>query len=382
MTGKERLTAALTGGKVDRAPMWVREGLDLRGYEDKEDSYGSAWKANAEYKHLNDYIYQYADVISGWSFYPLNRFMCIDNRRISHEKEVISQELYRLYTRLKADGGELTHITDHRRGEETSWHRKCAAEDLDDLYKIISAPFGIDETLIAPAIERYETIYAKTGDRGLVRTGASSPIVCISNCLPFDRFLEYTITERKALHEFLQEITRRTCMAIDAVFSKHSFDVIANMGGSEQCTPPMTSPRDFDEFVVPYDAQIVAKFKQYGVLTSCHCHGKISHALKGIMEAGYVGTDPVEPPPMGDVTFEQARKITGGNLTLFGNLEWSELDSATPEQIKARVREILSFGKERLVVTSSAGPISAMTERQIANYYAWTDAMLEYGAKD
>ena len=157
--------------------------------------------------------------------------------------------------------------------------------------------------------------------------------------------------------------------------------MFVNLGGSEQCTPPMTSPRAFDEFVVPYDSQIIAKFKEYGVLASCHCHGKVSHALKGIMEAGYVGTDPVEPPPMGDVTFEQARKITGGNLTLFGNLEWSELDQSTPEQIKTRVREILSYGKERLVVSSSAGPICAMTPTQIANYYAWVDAMLEFGAK-
>ena len=60
-----------------------------------------------------------------------------------------------------------------------------------------------------------------------------------------------------------------------------------------------------------------------------------------------------------------------------GNLEWDELAFAEPEQIRARVREILALGDCRLILAASAGPISAITPHIAENYRAWIDTALE-----
>jgi uroporphyrinogen-III decarboxylase len=212
-----------------------------------------------------------------------------------------------------------------------------------------------------------------------MRLGFSSPIVIISGCLPFERFLELTVTENAFYHELLTEITRRTLRLIDAVFAHSDIDTTVNFGGSEQCTPPMMSPHAFDEFVVPYDGQLVRRLKEHGVLVHYHVHGKIRHALKCLVDMSVDSTDPVEPPPAGDVTYAEAREIVGDDLTLVGNLEWDELAYGEPEQTRQRVREILALGNRRLILGSSAGPISRITPRIAANYRAWVEAALRYG---
>ena len=93
----------------------------------------------------------------------------------------------------------------------------------------------------------------------------------------------------------------------------------------------------------------------YGVLVNIHCHGAVEHALRWMVAMGADSTDPVEPPPAGNTTYAQARAIATDQLTLLGNLEFDELCFAEPDQIRARVREILSFGSRRLILGASAG---------------------------
>jgi uroporphyrinogen decarboxylase len=138
-------------------------------------------------------------------------------------------------------------------------------------------------------------------------------------------------------------------------------------------------PESFDEYVVPYDGAIVSYLRERGIPVNCHCHGKISHALRCMINMGFDSTDPTEPPPAGDVTFAEAREIAGDEITLLGNLEFDELENASADHIKKRVREILAFGNRRVIVSASAGPISRVTPRLAENYRAMVDTALEYG---
>jgi hypothetical protein len=78
------------------------------------------------------------------------------------------------------------------------------------------------------------------------------------------------------------------------------------------------------------------------------------------------------------VNYAEARQITDGRLTLMGNLEFQEVEFSEPTEIRDRIREILLHGSERLILGSSAGPISAVTPRLVSNYKAWVDAVLEF----
>ena len=139
------------------------------------------------------------------------------------------------------------------------------------------------------------------------------------------------------------------------------------------------APDAYDKWVTPYETQIAAFLKSKGVPLNCHCHSHVARALSSMVKAGMSSTDPVEPPPQGDVTIEAARKTVGNRLTLVGNIEWQELVEASPDKIRQRVREIIDSGKQRLIISSSAGTQSLMPPELIANYRAWIEEALEYG---
>ncbi len=80
------------------------------------------------------------------------------------------------------------------------------------------------------------------------------------------------------------------------------------------------------------------------------------------------------------MTYAEARAIAGDDLTLIGNLQFSDLCNGTPEQIAAQVREVLSMGTRRLILGASAGPITHVDRRLVENYKAWIDAAVDHGA--
>ncbi len=94
---------------------------------------------------------------------------------------------------------------------------------------------------------------------------------------------------------------------------------------------------------------------------------------------GVDSTDPVEPPPGGDLDFHEAREISRGEVTLRGNIEYNEFTHLAPRQIRERVKDILSDGNRRLILSTSAGPNTHINRHIADNYRAFVEAALEYG---
>ena len=377
MTGKERLTAALKGEPVDRVPIWLREGFPIGESYPEPDDFTRGWQHDQIYQDLFRDISPYADAIYRWGISGwMNRFLMMPPHRIHTRETMVGTDLKRVEGIIDTPRGDLTFVKEVKRGSATGWTAKAPVESVDDLKKLAEVPFEFDPSGIEPSIDVYRRAHEQVGDRGIMRLGISSPIVCISGCMTLEMFLELSLTEKALFHELLEEITRRNLIVIDAVFKGRSLDTIVNFGGSEQCTPPMMRPSAFDEFVVPYDGQLVERLKEYGILVTCHCHGKIRHALRCLIDMGFDSTDPVEPPRAGDVTYAEAREIADGKITLIGNLEWTELAFADAAHIRKRVKDIMELGHDRLILGSSAGPISAITPRLADNYRAWIEAAL------
>ena len=404
MTGKQRLTAAMRGEPVDRVPVWLREGFPIVEPFPEADHFTLGWQTQQLYSDLLRDISPYADGIRTWSLgLFFNRFLMVPPDRIHTEESMVTADTKRIDGVVDTPRGELTFSNEVRRGSRTVWYVKALVESVGDLEKLAEVGFELDPADIQGFFSEdraargqagqpdelraglyyeegnYHRLLGDAGDRGILRLELSSPIVSISGCMSFELFLEMSVTQKALFHELLEEVTRRNLLLIDAMFEGRALDAIVNLGGSEQCTPPMMDAWAFDEFVVPYDGQIVGRLKEYGVMAHCHCHGKIRHALARIIDMGFDATDPVEPPPAGDVTYAEARAIAGGRITLVGNLEWDELCFAEPWHIRQRVKEILEPGGDRLILAASAGPISAITPRLADNYRAWVETALEYG---
>jgi uroporphyrinogen-III decarboxylase len=265
-----------------------------------------------------------------------------------------------------------------KRGVNTYWHIEHLVQTPDDLRKLAEAPFDFEPQDIAIYLEEFEKRHAALGGRGIMRIDYPSPIVAISATMHLENFLTMSALEKGLFHQLLEEITRRLLVITEAIFNNRAIQTIVNFGGSEQCTPPLMAPEAFDEYVVPYDGRIIARLKELGIPVNMHCHGKIRHALGCMVSMGVDSSDPVEPPPAGDLSYAEAREIADGKLTLMGNLEFDELENMDAGHICRRVREILAPGKERLIVGSSAGPINAVTRRFVDNYKALIETYREY----
>jgi hypothetical protein len=373
MTGKERMWNAITGAPVDRPPIWLREGFDFHRPPANADDFSLGWQADPVYRELWAFAREFCDQRVNWG--PgahFNRWLGIHPRFLKGHTREISADLHEVHTTIETPGGPLTSIARHHRGETTIWRTKYPVETLDDLNRLRSLPFDVPPVSYAG----YERTLDEVGDTGVLCLNVSSPWVVFASCMSFEQALMWSITEREMVHEVLAEITDRALACLDQILAR-PLDTMANIGGCEQCTPPMMAPEAFAEFVTPYDGRLVARLGAAGIPVNCHCHGRVRQALSEMIAMGCSSTDPVEPPlGGGDLSIHEAREVVGDRLTLCGNLQFNELEHGTPDEIRHRVREILASGPQRLVLAASAGPISAITPNMAGNYRAWIEEAL------
>jgi uroporphyrinogen-III decarboxylase len=194
---------------------------------------------------------------------------------------------------------------------------------------------------------------------------------------PQDFLLIYALEPQK-IKVLMDTAAQRIKENLISILESGECDIV-RFGGAEHATPPLMSPKDFDALVFNYDKPLMDICASYGAKIAVHCHGNIKHALERFSQMGVDQTDPVESAPFGEVTLTQARKITNSKITLTGNIQFSELVNENMEYIKKRVDGIIrKAGKKRLIVTTSATPLEAITQKLYDNYNAMIDAVIDY----
>ena len=380
MTGRERLLAAMRGDPVDRVPIWLREGFDLYDEPPDQDDFKDGWKHDQVYRDLCEYVEPSIDYFVPWNIGALNRFLMIPPRSIVSSGEYRTDGTLISEGHIRCRGRDLPFRTEWKRHNNNGWMTVHPVRSLDDLHAVAEIPFELDTRAIDRAVESYDVAVRLAGDRGVPLFSISSPIVIISGLMDLELFLELSYTEKPYFHELLREITERQLQVLRYALGKGRFDTVMNIGGSEQCTPPLMAPEAFDEYVVPYETPFVDECRRHGIPVNIHCHGKVKHALECMADMGVDSTDPVEPPPAGDLDFREAREVSRGEVTLRGNLEYNEFTHLDPARMRARVKELLSDGNRRIILAASAGPNTSVSRRVADNYRAFVDAALEFGS--
>ena len=170
--------------------------------------------------------------------------------------------------------------------------------------------------------------------------------------------------------------TSRILDCMEVLFSKPGIEYVW-VGGSEWVTPPMGSPEIYDELVQEQERAIIEYSHKHGAVVHIHCHGSVRYAIPRVIERGAEFTEPVEPPPDGDITMAEAKKLAAGQLTLGGNVEARVLYNESEDTVEEAVRAAFEGGKERFVLGTSAGPSPAFTEREYRNYIRMIDVWEE-----
>ena len=96
-----------------------------------------------------------------------------------------------------------------------------------------------------------------------------------------------------------------------------------------------------------------------------------------VIERGADFFEPMEPPPDGDITFEQAKDIVNGRMVLGGNIESRIIEKENIEIVEKTVREAFKGNNRFMVLKPTAFPIGQLSSEVIANYHKLIDVWEE-----
>lgn len=109
------------------------------------------------------------------------------------------------------------------------------------------------------------------------------------------------------------------------------------------------SPRHYQKFVLPYEAEVVRRIHAEKVPVYTHTCGAIGDRLELMADTGIDGIDTLDPPPLGNVDLADAKRRIGQRLFIKGNI-----DPVNTLLIKLR-EEVLADALQRLAIGSRDG---------------------------
>ena len=179
----------------------------------------------------------------------------------------------------------------------------------------------------------------------------------------FDKAKEFCFTNPVAAHQLLQKITDTTIAYLKAKVKAgvDAVQVFDSWGG-------MLSPVDYQEFSWQYINQIIEALKDEAPVIAFGkgCWFALEDMAKS--NASALGVD-------WTITPQNARYLTGGNMTLQGNFDPARLLSP-PAEIKKMVTKMINeFGKDKYIVNLGHGILPNIP---LDHAKAFIDAVKEY----
>ncbi|MBN2474913.1 MAG: hypothetical protein JXB62_09925 [Pirellulales bacterium] len=163
-----------------------------------------------------------------------------------------------------------------------------------------------------------DLVVGEVGQSVSVHSEIFSPFTQLLELFGYQRALMYLLDEPDRCRAILAAYTRGTAdlgvwqarRGVDAVLISSAF-----AGGG------FISPRQYEEFVLPYEAEVVARLHREEVPVYTHTCGDIGDRLELMAETGTDGIDTLDPPPLGSVDLEDAKRRLGDRLFFKGNVD-------------------------------------------------------------
>jgi len=161
-------------------------------------------------------------------------------------------------------------------------------------------------------------VLAEVGKSVSVHSEIFSPFTQLLELFGYQQALMVLLDEPAKCHAILAAYTegaadlgtRQARRGVDAVLISSAF---AGAG--------FISPRQYDEFVLPYEAEVVRRIKAQGVPVYTHTCGEIGDRLERMADTGIDGIDTLDPPPLGSVDLEDAKRRVGDRVFFKGNID-------------------------------------------------------------
>lgn len=354
MTRRERLMRTLEGQPVDRPPVCFYElnGLD----EEPEDPDPYNVFNDPSWRPLLDLARDRTDriVMRGVPFRdtppdplePLRAFERWEDGGSRFER-----------TTLRAGNRVLTTLNRQDEAVYTVWTVEHLLKDVDDFRAWLALP----QEAFGGTPDTSEVLMTEDllGDAGILCLDTPDPLCHIAPLFEMGTYLLVAMTENALMHQALEKVASLLLPRVEAV-ARALPGRLWRIFGPEYASPPYLPPNLFEEYAARYVTPMVEAIQRHGGYARVHSHGRLRDILDHIAATGCRGLDPIEPPPQGDVTLAYVRERYGAQMTLFGNLEVSDIENLpTPgfaEKVATALREGTAGEGRGLVVMPSSAP--------------------------
>jgi hypothetical protein len=381
MTPRERLLLTLQGKPVDRVPIYTQipfavteNGFwpgSFHGYDDydnwrEKDPLYRELVARMQAECDNFFIWQPPCMAAAWFFVPPGQVLSSAEQR--------GNKIFTTKT-ISIGNRQFRSVEAVQPGTGHTWLIEHWCKTPDDARALLELPWQSPPAVPGDFFQLQNWL----GDRGVMWATIPSPLMVVCRLFDPTEFLLYVRTENTLIHQLLEIAAARVRTNLQALLAAGVGPVV-RFGGAEHATPPLMSPRDFDDFVVRYDTPLMKLVHEHDCFVAVHCHGRTRHALQRFVEMGVDQTDPVEQSPDGDLTLSEARQIAAGQITLTGNVQIREMARCTPAEIRERVRQIIADGgPDHLVVSTTGSILEPVSQKLADNYHALISATREMG---
>jgi uroporphyrinogen-III decarboxylase len=233
----------------------------------------------------------------------------------------------------------------------------------------------------APEFDAFRGYRAEMGGDCIGGGFVNSMVAMLCGMMKFEMLLEWVLAEPTLVKRLADEWLKRTDEKVKYL-QEQGIGPFWHFNGVERASPPMMGPRQWEQLVVPYDGEIMRRIKSRDpqAIIHVHCHGRVGTLLDSFLALGVDSTDPLEPSPQGNVEFGAAKKRMAGRMTLFGNIEFVDMERCTPDEVEQKVRRAIEDGgKAHTILYPSATPHERASDKFLANARRYIEAGLKYG---
>ncbi len=345
MTSKERMLTAINRGVPDRLPVTTHhvmpyfldkymDGISDREFFDRFSLDAILWTV----PHRADANKgEYPDPLQGEFRRLESRRVCSDRWHVEFEP-VPDQEYSTLRYRFVTPGGTLTMVV--QSDEHTSWVTERPIkrrEDIDIIGEYVTAP-KCDVDAVNKAVEEF-------GERGIVRghiccfdvygqPGCWQDAACL---VGIEKLIMATYDDPEWVHQLLRILQERKKVFVRSLKGA-KYDILELGGGDASST--VISPKLFDEFIAPYDAELIELAHEAGQKIVYHTCGGMMPILENIAAINPDAVETLTPPEMGgDMDLKEAKRRIGERVCMIGGFDQFHcFVNCSPDETRAAVR--------------------------------------------
>lgn len=389
MTRRERLTATLKGEPVDRPAVSFYEiGGFLVNPEDPDEYniYNSpSWRPLLELADNHTDIIRLASPVRAQSHLAWDgssntgiRSSVVSEKSWEENDSRFSSQTFRIGDR------SISSLTRRDKFLDTVWSIEPLLKNSDDVKFFLSLPDEIfDEIIdIGHLIEEEK----KLGDKGIIMVDTEDPVCAVAALFSLEDFSVFAFTENSLCHQLLEKharyIHKRTRRVAEEFPGR-----LWRIYGPEYVSEPLLPASLFEEYVVRYTGPMVKMIKEYNGFVRIHSHGRIRNLVDHFIAMGADATDPIEPPPHGDVDLKYMREKYGRQLVLFGNIEIADIESMASDRFRKLVRRAIDDGTSGtgrgFVLTPTSAPYGrTISDLTFTNYRIMVEEVGELQVKE